>query len=106
MMAKPSECHAFTRQARAGTTLPGTARQGKCAPHASAGEREPNIYKASFTERRLFYLNHHRHCEEGAFPDEAISATVWGIASRTPALAGGARENESALAMTNYKGMQ
>jgi hypothetical protein len=40
MKAKPSECHAFTRQARAGA------------------KRELNIHKASFIERRLFYLNH------------------------------------------------
>ena len=41
---------------------------------------EPKIHKASFIERRLYCFNHYRHREEGAFPDEAISAAVWRIA--------------------------
>jgi hypothetical protein len=81
------------------------AKLSECRKQAWVGS-EANIHKASFTERRLFYLNHHRHCEEGALPDEAISPTVWEIALGTPALAGGARENKYALAMTIYKGMQ
>src|SRR3972149_1100173 len=50
-----------------------------------------------------------RHCEEGALPDacpepvegKQSPSSCWRLLQATPALAGGARENKSALAMTN-----
>ena len=70
------------------------AKPSECRKQAGAG-REANTSKASFPERRLFYLNRHRHCEEGALPDEAISTCVWGLLRA-----------KSALAMTIHRGLQ
>jgi|OpeIllAssembly_1097287.scaffolds.fasta_scaffold586481_2 hypothetical protein len=56
---------------------------------------EADIHKASFIERRLFFLSGQRHCEEDASPSEAISLAAWRLLRAT-----------SALAMTIYKGMK
>lgn len=56
---------------------------------------EADIHKASFIERRLFFLSDERHCEEDASPSEAISLAVWRLLRST-----------SALAMTIHKGMK
>lgn len=71
------------------------AKLPECQKRAWSGS-EANIHKASFTERRLFYLNYYCHCEEGVLPDVAISNMMWEIASG---------KNKYALAMTKFKGM-
>jgi len=74
---KPSECHAFTRQAWAGLGS--------------------HLHKASFIKRRLFYLNHHRQCE----------GVLVLARSNLPYCSGDCFVGErSLLAMTIYKGMQ
>jgi hypothetical protein len=68
---------------------------------------EANIHKASFTERRLFYLNRHCHCKEVVLHYESTAVLVRRNAHlhwRAAQVLG--KDQKNALALAVYKGMQ